>query len=123
METTFIAQLWAGITSFFASINWLFVVLFIVVMWLLNEGADSKGTFTWLNWLQSIPKAWRTFLGGILLATAFAFFYDLKSKVDYAGLLYSVLLGMIIWKLGINQAFEWFKQRVWLGNKPTPPAT
>jgi len=118
METTFIAQLWSGITAFFTSINWLFVVVFIVVIWLLNEGTDSQNSFTWLNWLQQIPKGWRTFLGGILLAIIFAFFYDLKAKADFASLIYSVLLGMIVWKLGLNTVFEWFKQKIWLSKPP-----
>jgi hypothetical protein len=123
MEATFIAQLWSGIEAFFTSINWLFVVIFIIIMWLMNEGTDSKNTFSWLDWLQPIPKAWRTFIGGLLLATVFAFFYDIKAKADYAGLLYSVLIGMVIWKLGINSVFEWFKQKVWLTNPPENKTT
>ena len=118
METTFIAQLWAGIETFFASINWLFLVVFVTITWLLNEGTDSCASFKWLNWLQGIPRKWRTIISGLLMALIFAYLYDLRTKVEIAGLIYSIILGMIIWKLGLDSFFEWFKQRIWMGKAP-----
>ena len=119
MEQTLIQQLWGGIQVLLASINWVFVPVFIVIMWLLNEGADSTTNFKWLNWLQKIPKGWRVFIGGILLAIPFAWVYNLTSKTEIASLLYSVLVGMIAWKLGIENIFQWFKDKVWHNGKPT----
>lgn len=115
METTFISQILSGITQFFQSVNWLFVIVFIVVSWLLNEGTESESSFRWLNWLKKIPKAWRTFMGGLILAVLFAFLYDIRSKIDFASLIYSLLVSMVIWKLGINTFFTWFKSKIWLG--------
>lgn len=115
METTFIEQIWAGVKLFFQNVNWLYVVVFIVIAWLLNEGTESVSGFKWLNWLQKISKAWRTFLGGLILAIFFAYVYDLNAKVDFASLIYSLLVSMVIWKLGINAFFNWFKSKVWLG--------
>jgi hypothetical protein len=45
----------------------------------------------------------------------FAFLYDIRSKIDFASLIYSLLVSMVIWKLGINTFFTWFKSKIWLG--------
>ena len=120
MEQTFIQQILQGGQIFLQNINWLFTFIFVILMWLFNEGTDSNTSFSWLDWLRKIPKGWRTFVGGILLSIPFAWFYNLEAKADYASLLYSILIGMVIWKLGINSVFDWFKRKVWSPNDNTP---
>lgn len=122
MEESVIRQLWGGIQIILASVNWVFVPLFIVFMWLFNEGVHSSTTFKWLNWFKMIPQGWRVFLGGCLLAIPFAWFYDLSTKTEIASLAYAILVGMVVWKLGIENFFDWFKEHVWHAKfKPAPP--
>lgn len=116
MEQSFIEALWGGIQIILASVNWVFVPLFIIIMWLFNEGIESESDYNWLNWIQKIPRGLRVFLTGIVLALGFSWFYDLQSKSEIASLAYGIMVGMVIWKLGIEKFFEWFKEHVWHGN-------
>lgn len=110
MEATFFQLLIDGLISFFKSVDWKFVGLFVIFTWLINEGADSSVSFRWLNWLKVIPKGWRVFVTGILLALSYGYIYDIMGKVNYANLFYSILTGMVAWKLGVSYLFEKLKQ-------------
>lgn len=113
MEQSFIDQLWAGVQLWFANINWMFVPIFIIVTWLFNEGTDSQKTLKWLNWLQKIGRTWRVLIGGIILGIPYCWIYNLNNKEEIVGVIYAILVGMIMWKMGIDTVFEWIKKKFW----------
>ena len=113
MEQSLIQQLWGGVQLLFANVNWMFVPIFIVIMWLFNEGTNSQTRFKWLNWLQNINKSFRVLIGGLILGVPYCWIYGLNTKEEIVGVLYAILIGMVIWKMGIDTVFEWIKKKVW----------
>lgn len=120
MEQTLIQLITDAGTTFLHSVNWLFVAVFTLLTWLLNEGADHPTSFKWLNWLQNISKPVRALIFGLLLAIPFAWLYDCKTKEDISGLIYAIFIGMAVWKMGIDKVVNWVKEYILKLKKPTP---
>lgn len=117
MEQFFIAQLWEGVKTFFANMDMVFVVVFILVTALINFGAKHPNKVKWLNWTQTYPVLF-VFSWGVLMAIVYAFLNDLGTKVEITKLLYSVIFGMVLWKLvGINKLEKWIQTKFW-NSKP-----
>jgi chromate transport protein ChrA len=109
MEATLINQIISALISFLKASDLIFTIIFITLMWILNEGADNT-SLRLFSWIHRISKAWRAFILGILLAFIYGFFNNMTSKADITSLIYGILLGMATWKLGINNIFEGLKK-------------
>ena len=112
MEQTLIQLITEAAIGFLHSVNWIFVVVFTLLTWLLNEGTDHPTSFKWLNWLQSVSKPVRALVFGLLLAIPFAWLYECKTKEDFTGLIYAIFIGMAVWKLGIDWLIGWVKKNI-----------
>jgi chromate transport protein ChrA len=109
METTLTNQIVSAMISFLRASDLIFTIIFITVMWILNESAENK-SLGWFSWIHKMSRAWRALLTGILLAFIYGFFNNMSSKADITSLIYGILLGMATWKLGINNIFEGLKK-------------
>lgn len=112
MEELFTQQLWGGVKLFFDNVDWLFMVVFMLSTSLINFGVEHPSKFQWLNWLQNtISQTLFVFIWGCLLAAGYSYLEGVKTKPEIAGLIYSILLGMVIWKLGINKIEDYLKSK------------
>lgn len=113
MENLFLNNLLEGLRQFFEAANWVFIVCFMLLTWLFNSYTDSDKKAGWLTFLSKIPKAVRTLILGIVLAWIFAWLFDLKTKEQFSSLFFSIIIAMVIWKIGIDKMFKWLAQK-WL---------
>ena len=106
MEELFIKQVWEAIVLLFGSIDWFFVVVFMALTWLILEAVNLQET----KWKKSIVTLFVAVLG-VVLASLYAYVYDVAGKADIADLFYSVMMGMIVYKIGIDKLFELIKNK------------
>jgi len=93
------------------------MVVFMLVTWLINFGSQHPTQAQWLNWITKIPQTLFVLIFGFLLAILYAYLNDLRAKTDISGLLYAIILGMVIYKLGLNKFEAWVKKK-WGGEPP-----
>ena len=114
IKESFIDHIISGSTSFINMINWLFVVVFIIICWLINDISASEEKFKWLNWYAKIPKILRSLISGILLMTVFYWAFQYKTRIEVVEMLFSILFSMVIYKIGIDKVLNWVSQRLGL---------
>jgi len=110
MEQSFLEALRLGAIEILHSVNTKFLVLFIVIMFLFNEAINHPELCQWLNWLQKVPTSIRVFVSGILLAIIFALLEGYRDADNIRKLFYAIVVGMVIWKLGVSYLFDAIKQ-------------
>ena len=106
MEELFFTKIWEAVKLFFENIDWLFVLLFMLITWLLLEGITS---------ITKLNKAITTIcvlVIGVILASLYAYIYDRGGKLEFANLFYSVLMGMVLYKIGIDKLLEAIKNKL-----------
>jgi hypothetical protein len=106
MEELFISQVLEAIKLLFGSIDWFFVVVFMAITWIVTEIVNLQES----KWKKSIITA-GVAVFGIILASLYAYVYDVGGKSDIADLFYSVMMGMIIYKIGIYKIVELIKKK------------
>ncbi|MDD5358564.1 MAG: hypothetical protein PHX80_05415 [Candidatus Nanoarchaeia archaeon] len=107
-------------------VNWLYILIFMLLAYLINDFTDATNVANWLTWLSKIPKAIRSLIIGLLLIIVFAWAFGLPSRFDVFRMLLSLLMAMVIYKFGIDKAFKWISTRFGLkfddtGPKPVKP--
>lgn len=113
IEQTIIQSIQEGFLNFLRMVNWLFVVVFIILAWLINDTAESTNKYTtWLNWWSAIPKAFRTLIAGFILIAIFAWAFDYNTKQEITEMLFGIIVSMVIYKIGIKQFLTWVSQRL-----------
>ena len=68
----------------------------------------SKG----LTWITKIHPALFPLILGFVLAFGYAYLNNLRSKTEITGLLYAIILGMVLWKIGINKFEAWLNKKL-----------
>ena len=109
MEELFFTKVWEAIKVFAESIDWFFLLLFIIITWQILEGIK----YAMKKW--KLSKAITTsfvFVLGVLLAIGYAYVYGIEGKSEIADLFYSILFGMILYKVGIDKIFSWMKNKL-----------
>jgi len=112
MEDLFITQILEGFKAFLMSIDWLFMVVFMLVTWLFNAGAKHPTKAKPLNFVQKIHPALFPLLLGVIIAIGYAYLRGFKTKDEIASLLYAIIFGMVIWKLGFNKFETWVENKL-----------
>lgn len=93
-----------------SSVNWLFVIVFMLVTWLLNDTSEATNTSTW-NWFNKTPKAIRALFIGIIGIILFAYVYQVHSREEIFKLILSLLMAMVIYKFGIDRVLRYLSKR------------
>lgn len=118
-----------GTLSFIDLINWLFIIVYVVITWLFNDLSAANNTAKWLNWFNKIPKMLRSFLMGLFIAILFYWVFGYNERLDVFALFCSILMGMVIYKIGIDKIFSYIS-KYWLklnfeskssNTQPEPP--
>jgi Mn2+/Fe2+ NRAMP family transporter len=111
VQTITLATIGEAFKQFISYINWLFVLIFMLSTWLINDTADATNFGLAFNWLNKIPKALRTLIIGFNVLILFAWTFGLHTKIEVFKLVLSLLISMVIYKFGINKIFNWISQR------------
>lgn len=96
-----------------ASVNWLFVIVFMLITWLLNDTSEATNT-NYLTWFSKIPKAVRALIIGVVSILVFAWVYNITAKTEIFKLLLSLIMAMAVYKFGIHKAFRFISKRLGL---------
>ena len=102
---------WKAIKAFIYFIYWLFVVVFILLAWLINDTAAAKNKLTWFSWFDKIPKTLRSLGIGLLLAALFYWGFGYSGRTEVMSLIFSVIVTMVIYKIGIDKVLKWISKR------------
>jgi hypothetical protein len=101
-----------GFKTFLDRIDWIYLIIFVVAAWLINDFTDANNLSKWLDWLQKWPKALRTFLLGLVLIPIVGYFNYSTVRDEYFNLLLSLVFGMVLYKMGLNYLFGIISSRV-----------
>jgi hypothetical protein len=112
MEDLLASNLFKGVVDLFNMVNWLFVVVYMLSMWLINEYTDSNKKGKKLNRVRLVPKFARVVIWGALLAGFFFWAFRYDTREDVVELFFSILVSMLIYRLGIRKIFDWLSPRV-----------
>lgn len=112
LEQSFWQQLWNGFNSFISVINWLYVVCFILICWLVNDFSDSTNKAKWLGWLSNVPKILRACVIGILLIAIFFYLFDYHGRGDVKAMFFSLIASLTIFKFGIEKFLSIVSKKV-----------
>ena len=103
-----------GAKLFIGLLNFTYIIVFSITAWLVNDTTDSVNIGGKMNWLQRIPKLWRTVVIGLLWAFIFYWGFRYNTRLDVISMLFSLLVGLLIYKIGIKRVFKWISVR-WFG--------
>jgi uncharacterized membrane protein len=106
MEELFIVKFWDAVKEFMDSINWLFMLLFMIITWLVNAGANIKKLKD-----DKTYQAWFVLALGVVLSILYGYLNDITTKEGITGLLFAIIAGMVVWKLGISKFEDWIKSK------------
>lgn len=112
VEAFSIASITDAVKIFVSYINWVYVLVFMLVTWLINDSVDASNVVTWLNWLNNVPRALRSAIIGGFLIILFMWVFKFTGRVEIFKMLLSLLLAMVIFKFGINKIFSWLSNRL-----------
>lgn len=112
IEETVFESIINGAMEFLGMINWLFVVVFIIVAWLMNDTAEATNGASWFSWWAKIPKVLRTLIAGVLLMGAFVFLFDYRTKPEITEMLFGIVMSMVIYKIGLDKFLRWISQKL-----------
>lgn len=106
-----IQKIWEGVVTFWGYLNWVFIVAFIIVSGVFNMYVSAENKAPSMNWFRKVPMAIWVLLIGIVMACIFIFSYEIISKADITGLLWSIIFSMGIYKLGIDKLVKFLAEK------------
>jgi hypothetical protein len=102
-----------GFLTFILFVNWLYMTVFILSAWLINDVSDAVNPSTkWMNWFNKIPKILRSIIIGIVWAIVFYWGFEYESRIEVMEMVFSMLLGMVLYRIGINKVLKWISINV-----------
>lgn len=115
IEPTLVENIQNGVITFINFVNWLYMVVFILSAWLLNDITEAKNKVTkFMNWFNSIPKALRSFVIGIAWIFLFAWGFRYDTRIEVMGMIFSLLLSMVVYQYGIKKILAWVSKKIGL---------
>jgi hypothetical protein len=112
VEAFSIASITDAVKIFVGYINWVYVLVFMLATWLINDTVDASNVLTWLDWFNDVPRSIRSLIVGILLILLFMWAFKFTGRLEIFKMFLSLLLGMVIYKFGINKIFAWLSARL-----------
>jgi len=109
-----IQKIWEGVVTFWGYLNWIFIVAFIMVSGVFNMYVSAENKAEKLNWFRKLPMAIWVLIIGVVMAGIFIFSYNIVTKQDITGLLWSIIFSMGIYKLGIDKFISWIAAKLGL---------
>jgi len=112
IESFSIASITEAAKLFVSYINWVYVLVFMLATWLINDTADASNVGNWLAWFSKISRSARSLIVGVLLILLFAWAFNLTGRMEVFKMILSLILAMVIYKFGINKIFAWLSARL-----------
>lgn len=104
-----------GILTFIYFVNWLYMVVFVLSAWLINDSTESTNKLTkFMSWFNGVPKAARSFCIGILWMVIFGWGFRYDTRLDVMSLIFSLILAMVIYQYGVKKILEWISKKIGL---------
>lgn len=101
-----------GVKLFLSFLNFTYITVFMLSAWLINDLSEAVNSFRFLNFLQAVPKFFRSGMVGIAWAIIFYWAFKYNSRLDVIALLFSMLTGLVIYRIGIKKVFEYISQNM-----------
>lgn len=111
-DTLLINNLFDAVKQIFSYVNWVFLIIFIVVTWLINDVTDAENCAQWLTWFSKIPKVIRVLIFGVLQIMFFAWAFEATARIELFKLMLSLLFSMVVYKIGINKFLKAISTRL-----------
>ncbi len=114
LQATIWEKIWDAITEFINFVNWFYVLVFIIITWLISDHAASINRAGWLSFWDRIPKVLQSLIIGFLLIPLFYWGFSYSGRHDVMSMLFSMLAGMVIYKIGIYKLLSWCSRKMGL---------
>ena len=111
-DALLINNLFDAVKQILSYVNWVFLLIFIVVTWLINDVTDAENAALWLTWFSKIPKVIRVLVFGILQILFFAWAFKATDRLELFKLVLSLLFSMVAYKIGINKILKAISTRL-----------
>lgn len=112
VSTQIVTSFWDGVIEFWGMLDMLFIVTFIILSSGLNFYSLAENKASWLNFLRKVPTTIWVLIFGFIIAILFWALLDrYNSREDVMGLIMSIFVSMIIYKIGINRLLQWAFQK------------
>ena len=121
IEKTIVDHFVQAVKDFLGYVDWLFMVVFIVITWLINGAVCDKNKFGWLDWMQKIPRLLIALGIGLILTVAFYYLFDYSGIIGIRTMLMSLLLSMVVYKIGIDKFLKWIFGKIGIKFSETMP--
>jgi len=107
VEEEFKENVIGGFSDLVKLLNYLFIAIFIVSAWLINDTADAENAVKWMNWWSKVPKILRSLIIGAVWIVIFIWVFRYTAREEIFGLILSLLASMVIYKVGIDKLLRW----------------
>lgn len=105
-------NLYEGLEQFYGYVNWLFIIVFILSAWIMNDSIEAKNKVIKLNWFEKIPKIIRSLFIGIIWAVFFYWAFGYDNRKEVTGLVFSMLMSMVLYKCGIDYILKLISKKI-----------
>ena len=95
------------VNDFFNLINWQFVGVYVLIIWLIISYSFAKNSAKWLDWIQKIPTGVILIIIGIILILIFMWVFNYTTKMEIFQLFISFLFSGFLYKIGIDRVLKW----------------
>lgn len=114
IEKSIVDHFYGAIIAFVNYVNWLYLVVFMLLTWLVGDYSQATNKAQWLSFLSKLPRLLLAAIVGILLIGVFYWGFDYSGKEDVMKMLFSILTALVIYKIGINRVFAWLSKKLGL---------
>lgn len=105
-----------GFTVFFNMINWLYVCIYILTVWIFLSYATADNKAHWLTWARAIPNILWVIIIGFIWAMIMYWAFRYNTREELFGMLISMLFSTFLYKVGIDAILKAIAEK-WMGIK------
>ncbi len=105
-------EAWNSVLQVIYNIDWLFLVIFIIIIGTLEMYIRATNKATWLNWLNKIPIAFWVLIIAIILSVFYCWVFDQTSKEQIFWMVITVFISMFVYKFGIDKLLKYIGQKL-----------
>ena len=107
IEKTVVEQIRIAAKQIIGYIDWVLMLTFLAVSWLTLPASEATNHFAWFYWWAKIPKLLQSLIIGIITCCIFWFLFDYSGKAGMISAFFTLILDMILYKMGIDKAIKW----------------
>jgi hypothetical protein len=116
-------QVWDAVLLVIDNIQWLFLVLFISIIGIMEMYIRATNKAPWLSWLNKVPIGLWVFILGVIFGGFYWWVFGLHTKQEFFWLLITLCFTMGVYKIGIDKLFKLIGQKLGFSYLITKPTT